>query len=106
MSHDDAVRARAAERYMLNALSASEAEEFERHFFDCLECCQAVKRLAVLRDNARSVWLEPQIIEVPQPQPKPALEPKPAPAPKPAPVAAKPRSLFSRILSAIFRKSA
>jgi hypothetical protein len=48
----------AIERYLLGQFSASEAEEFERHFFDCLECARDLHAGAVFEDNARAVFLE------------------------------------------------
>ena len=92
MNHDDAMRTSAAERYVLNCLSAFEAEEFERHFFDCFQCCQRLKTLAILQDNARAMWLDQDVVT--------PSAPVAAPEPEPAPVR---ESLFARISAAIRR---
>jgi len=38
MDHDTSIKTMAAERYLLEELSSSERDEFELHFFECLEC--------------------------------------------------------------------
>lgn len=43
MDHTQAIETQAAERYLLGELSASEAEDFERHFFECVDCAGAVE---------------------------------------------------------------
>ncbi len=48
----------AAERYVLGDLSVSEVEEFERHFFDCSQCSEELRTLAILKENARAVMWE------------------------------------------------
>jgi anti-sigma factor RsiW len=53
MDHLDAVRLRAAERYVLKQLTAMEAEAFEEHFFSCPECAEEVRWIAMFEDNAR-----------------------------------------------------
>jgi hypothetical protein len=58
MNHTEAVSAGAAERYLLGQLSASETEEFELHFFDCLECARELRAGAIFEDNAKAVFLE------------------------------------------------
>jgi len=68
MDHAEAQKLAAAERYVLGDLSVSEVEGFERHFFDCPECSEELKNLAVLRENARAVFIEGSA---------PATEPKP-----------------------------
>src|ERR1700733_4044808 len=58
MNHTEAVSMGAVERYLLGQLSASESEEFELHFFDCLECGRDLRASAIFEDNAREVFLE------------------------------------------------
>jgi hypothetical protein len=60
MDHAEAQQKRAAERYALGDLSVSEVEDFERHFFDCPQCSEELRLLAVLQDNARAVFIEPR----------------------------------------------
>lgn len=38
MSHDEAVRSFAVEKYLLEELSVKSRDEFEEHLFDCQEC--------------------------------------------------------------------
>jgi hypothetical protein len=58
MNHTEAVSAGAVERYLLDQLSDSESEEFEQHFFDCLECARDLRAGVMFEDNARAVFLE------------------------------------------------
>lgn len=53
MDHLDAIRLRAAERYVLKQLTVAEAEAFEEHFFSCPECAEEVRWIAMFEDNAR-----------------------------------------------------
>ena len=63
MTHTDAVRTLAVERYLLDEMPEIERFAFEEHFFDCAECAddlragstmrQAIKR-GVLREEAAS----------------------------------------------------
>jgi anti-sigma factor RsiW len=54
MTHTEAVRSSAAERYLLNELSEPERFAFEDHYFDCPECAEEVRMSAVMRDAVRS----------------------------------------------------
>jgi hypothetical protein len=76
MDHEEAMRMRAAERYVLGELSVSEVEDYERHFFDCSQCSEELRTLAILQDNARAVLLEPS------PAPAPASLPQSEASPK------------------------
>src|SRR5271163_2963223 len=58
MNHTEAVSRGAAERYLLGQLSASESDEFEQHFFDCLECARELRAGAMFEENAKAVFLE------------------------------------------------
>ena len=69
MDHTEATHMKAAERYVLGDLSVSEVEEFERHFFDCSQCSEELRTLAIFQDNARAAFLEPG------PSPSPASLP-------------------------------
>ena len=55
MDHDEAIRLQAAEKYVLGELSGALRGEFEEHFFDCAECAEELKAVAVFADNAREV---------------------------------------------------
>ena len=58
MNHTEAVNNGSVERYLLGQLSSSESEEFEQHFFDCLECTRDLSASTIFEDNARAVFLE------------------------------------------------
>jgi hypothetical protein len=47
-----------AERYLLQEMSADEAEAFELHFFECQECAAAVDAGQILQANGRAVMAE------------------------------------------------
>jgi anti-sigma factor RsiW len=49
MTHDEAIREQAVERYLLGELSGDARDRFEEHFFDCVLCA------ADLTDGARFV---------------------------------------------------
>lgn len=55
MDHPEAVRGKAAERYLLGEMTPADREDYENHFFDCLECAQEVQAGAVFVDAARDV---------------------------------------------------
>src|SRR5271169_5963322 len=58
MDHSNAIDTQAVERYLLGELSASEAEEFELHYFACPQCALAVESGGVFIDGARAVWAD------------------------------------------------
>jgi hypothetical protein len=58
MNHSEAVTSGAVERYLLGQLSAAESEEFESHYFDCLECTRELRVAAIFEDNIRAVVLD------------------------------------------------
>jgi hypothetical protein len=49
MTHADAVRTLAAERYLLDEMSEIERFAFEEHFFDCVECADDVRTGSAMR---------------------------------------------------------
>jgi hypothetical protein len=55
MDHSAAVRLGAAERYLLGELPPDVREQFEDHYFGCLECAEDVRAGAVFVDGARDV---------------------------------------------------
>ncbi len=78
MDHSQALETQAADRYLLGELSASEAEDFEQHYFECTECAEAVESGGTFIANARAVLERPS-----------------RPAPARAPGSRKPFRLFS-----------
>jgi len=55
MNHDEAIRLKAAEKYLLGELNAELRDQYEDHYFGCAECAQDVRTGAVFIDNARDV---------------------------------------------------
>lgn len=55
MDHLEAIRIGAAERYVLGELPPDLREQYEEHFFDCLECAQEVRAGAMFADGTRDI---------------------------------------------------
>lgn len=55
MEHTEAIRLKAAERYLLGELNGDLRSQFEEHFFSCAECAEALGAGAVFIDNAREL---------------------------------------------------
>jgi hypothetical protein len=55
MDHSEAVRSKAAERYLLGEMTGVAREEYEEHFFGCVDCAKEVQAGAVFIDTARDV---------------------------------------------------
>src|SRR5580704_16364406 len=55
MDNSEAVRLGAAERYLLGELPPEVREQFEDHFFGCLECAQDVRAGAAFVEGARDI---------------------------------------------------
>ena len=53
MDHAEAIRSKAAERYLLGELTGELRDQYEEHFISCPECAQDVTAGAVFVDNAR-----------------------------------------------------
>ncbi|MEO8596724.1 MAG: zf-HC2 domain-containing protein [Candidatus Solibacter sp.] len=70
-----AVKDQSAERYLLGEMPPAEAEEFERHYFECQECARAVEVGEIFIVNARALLAQPE------PEPEPEAEPAPKPPP-------------------------
>ena len=54
MTHADAVRTLATERYLLDEMSEIERFAFEEHFFDCFECADDVRTGSMMRRAVRA----------------------------------------------------
>ena len=63
MDHSEAIRLGAAEKYLLGELAAEQRDQFEEHFFACVECARDVKTGAVFVDNARQLLREEPAIQ-------------------------------------------
>lgn len=55
MTHDDATRTLAVERYLLEEMSELERHEFEEHYFECELCAADLRAGAAMADAARTV---------------------------------------------------
>ncbi len=53
MDHQEALRDRAVEKYLLKEMPPPEREEFEAHFFDCQECAADVRATAAFLDAVK-----------------------------------------------------
>jgi hypothetical protein len=55
MDHNEAIQLRAAVKYVLGELSPVQREEYEEHYFDCVECAIDLKAAAAFVDTTREV---------------------------------------------------
>jgi hypothetical protein len=55
MDHDEAVRQKATEKYLLDELDAERRDEFEEHLFDCQECALDVRSAAMFVEETKIV---------------------------------------------------
>jgi hypothetical protein len=72
MDHDQAVRQKATERYLLNELDPGLRDEFEEHLFDCQDCALDVRAAAMFVEQSKVVLAEPPVpaqVRVPFPVP-------------------------------------
>jgi len=53
MTHADALRTLAAERYLLDEMPEIEKFAFEEHFFDCAECADDIRAGSAMRAGAK-----------------------------------------------------
>ena len=53
MDHQEALRDRAVEKYLLKEMPPPEREEFEAHFFDCQECTEDLQATATFLDAVK-----------------------------------------------------
>lgn len=57
MTHADAIRLYAAERYVMGELSPAERDSYEDHYFSCVECAQEVTAASRLGEQVRTAGL-------------------------------------------------
>ena len=70
MTHTDAVRTLAVERYLLDEMPEIERFAFEEHFFDCAECADDLRAGSPsVRPSNRACYLRKQAAERCQPVP-------------------------------------
>ncbi len=54
MEHTQAIQLKAAERYVLGELPSDLREQYEEHFFSCMECAEEVNLAAAFVENSRA----------------------------------------------------
>jgi Putative zinc-finger len=59
MDHKDAVRLKAAERYLLNELDPDQLDQYEEHLFDCQECALDLRAAAMFVEQSKNMLTEP-----------------------------------------------
>ena len=58
MDHDEAVRTKVTERYVLNELDPDLRDQFEEHLFDCQDCALDVRAAAMFVEQTKAVLSE------------------------------------------------
>jgi hypothetical protein len=58
MDHEQAIRQKATERYLLDELEPAVREEFEEHLFDCPDCALDVRTAAAFIEQSKVVLAE------------------------------------------------
>jgi hypothetical protein len=54
MDHNEATQQMIVEKYLLNELSPEAREEFEAHFFECMECAEDLRASALMIENFKA----------------------------------------------------
>ena len=65
MDHDEAVRQKATEKYLLGELDPELKDQFEEHLFDCQDCALDVRAAAMFVEQTKVVLSEP-IVALPE----------------------------------------
>jgi hypothetical protein len=58
LDHLKATKRNIADRYVLGELSQAQREEFEAHYFECVECAEDVRAFLAISSNSRSVLVD------------------------------------------------
>lgn len=64
MEHNEAIQLMAAEKYLLDELSADVRDEFEEHLFGCHECAMDMRTASVFLEQGKTVLAEPVVATV------------------------------------------
>jgi hypothetical protein len=59
MDHNEAVRLKATERYLLNELDTEQLDQFEEHLFDCPECAVDLRAAAMFLEQSKNILARP-----------------------------------------------
>lgn len=71
MEHSEAVRLKAAEKYIAGELPENLRDQFEEHYFDCRECANDLKALATFVTASRMVLEEEAGVKIPSREAQP-----------------------------------
>ena len=58
MNHEEAIRIKGTEQYLLNEMSADLREQFEEHFFECAECATDLRAGALFIEQSQAIFAE------------------------------------------------
>ena len=58
LNHLKATKRNVADRYVLGELSQAQREEFEEHYFECVDCAEDVRAFLAISSNSRSVLVD------------------------------------------------
>jgi hypothetical protein len=61
MDHDEAVRQKATEKYLLDELDPELRDQFEEHLFDCQDCALDLRAAAVFVEQSKVIFSEPAV---------------------------------------------
>ncbi|MFZ1008273.1 MAG: zf-HC2 domain-containing protein [Candidatus Sulfotelmatobacter sp.] len=61
MEHSEAIQLMAAEKYLLDELSADVRDEFEEHLFGCHECAMDMRTASVFLEQGKAALAEPEV---------------------------------------------
>jgi len=64
MDHNEAVRQKATERYLLDELDPELRDQFEDHLFDCQDCALDVRAAAMFVEQSRVILAAPSVTPV------------------------------------------
>jgi hypothetical protein len=73
MEHSDAIRLRAAEKYVLGELSSQLRDEYEDHYFACQECAMELKATVAFVDGSRTALCAEHLVVSRKPETIPAV---------------------------------
>src|SRR5215469_1526095 len=59
MDHNDVVRQKLAERYLLDELQGEQREAFEEHFFECSECAHDIRAGSEFVESTKVILSQP-----------------------------------------------
>jgi anti-sigma factor RsiW len=75
MTHAQALKTSAVERYLLDEMPELERYAFEEHFFSCLECAEDVRAAQLMRDGVKAGLLNVNVRAAAKPAPEPSATP-------------------------------